>query len=79
MDERPYEDIRIEGHLIDSLMLPKIWDDIMDLEGEFEVLDFNVGRTKTETSVAVMRVFGRDRGHLDELLETITPHGAVAV
>jgi lysine-ketoglutarate reductase/saccharopine dehydrogenase-like protein (TIGR00300 family) len=79
MNERPYEDIRIEGHLIDSLMLPQIWDDIMDLEGEFEVLDFNVGRTKTETSVAVMRVFGRDRDHLDEILEAITPHGAVAV
>ena len=46
MTEKAYEDVRIEGHLIDSLMLPQIWDDIMDLEGEFEVLSFDVGRTK---------------------------------
>ncbi len=76
---KPYEDVRIQGHLIDSLMLPKIWDDIMDLEGEFEVLSFEVGRTKTEHSVAVMRVFGRDRGHLDEIITAIQEHGAVAV
>jgi lysine-ketoglutarate reductase/saccharopine dehydrogenase-like protein (TIGR00300 family) len=76
---KPYEDVRIQGHLIDSLMLPKIWDDIMDLEGEFEVLSFEVGRTKTEQSVAVMRVFGRDRGHLDEIITAIQEHGAVAV
>jgi lysine-ketoglutarate reductase/saccharopine dehydrogenase-like protein (TIGR00300 family) len=79
MTDRPYEDIRIQGHLIDSLMLPQIWDDIMDLEGEFEVLTFDVGRTKTEHSVAVMRVFGRDRAHLAEILTAIQDHGAVAV
>ena len=48
MAERPYEDVRIEGHLIDSLMVPQIMDDIMDLEGEFEILSFEVGRTKTD-------------------------------
>ncbi len=47
---RPYEDVRIEGHLIDSLMVPQIMDDVMDLEGEFEILSFDVGRTKTDIS-----------------------------
>jgi lysine-ketoglutarate reductase/saccharopine dehydrogenase-like protein (TIGR00300 family) len=51
----------------------------MDLEGEFEVLSFEVGRTKTDTSTAVLRVFGRDRAHLEEILSTIQEHGAVAV
>jgi lysine-ketoglutarate reductase/saccharopine dehydrogenase-like protein (TIGR00300 family) len=76
---RPYEDVRVQGHLIDSLMLPQVWDNIMDLEGEFEVLEFDVGRTQNDTSTAVMRVYGRDRQHLDELLQAITEHGAVAV
>lgn len=79
MSKKPYEDVRIEGHLIDSLMLPKVWDGIMDLEGEFEVLSFEVGRTKTEKSSIVLRVFGRTRAHLDEILEAITEHGIVAV
>ena len=79
MAERPYEDVRIEGHLIDSLMVPQIMDDVMDLEGEFEILSFDVGRTKTEISRAVFRIYGRDRAHLEELLTAVQEHGAVAV
>jgi hypothetical protein len=79
MDERPYEDVRIEGHLIDSLMVPQIMDDVMDLEGEFEILSFDVGRTKADISRAVFRIYGRDRAHLEELLTAVQEHGAVAV
>jgi lysine-ketoglutarate reductase/saccharopine dehydrogenase-like protein (TIGR00300 family) len=79
MSHKPYEDVEITGHLIDSLMMPQIMDGIMDLEGEFEVLSFVVGRSKTDPSHAVMRVFGRDAAHLDELLTAITEHGVVAV
>jgi len=79
MAERPYEDVRIEGHLIDSLMVPQIMDDVMDLEGEFEILSFDVGRTKTAISTAVFRIYGRDRAHLEELLTAVQEHGAVAV
>jgi hypothetical protein len=35
MPDKPYEDVQIEGHLIDSLMMPQIMDNVMDLEGEF--------------------------------------------
>ena len=79
MAERLYEDVRIEGHLIDSLMVPQIMDDVMDLEGEFEFLSFDVGRTKTDISRAVFRIYGRDRAHLEELLTAVQEHGAVAV
>lgn len=33
MPDLPYEDVEIEGHLIDSLMMPQIMDEVMDLEG----------------------------------------------
>ncbi len=79
MTNKPYEDVEIEGHLIDSLVMPQIMDSIMDLEGEFEVLSFDVGRSKTDPSRAVMRIFGRDAAHLDELLTAVTEHGVVAV
>ena len=79
MPDKPYEDVQLQGHLIDSLMLPQVWDAIMDLEGEFEVLDFRVGRTQNDISTAVMRVYGRDRAHLEEILTVITEHGVVAV
>ncbi|MEI6725903.1 MAG: TIGR00300 family protein, partial [Actinomycetes bacterium] len=64
MPDKPYEDVQIEGHLIDSLMMPHIMDQIMDLDGEFEMLTFEVGRMKDDPSHAVMRIFGRDAAHL---------------
>ena len=79
MPDKPYEDVQIEGHLIDSLMMPHIMDQIIDLDGEFEMLTFEVGRMKDDPSHAVMRIFGRDAAHLDELLQAITEFGVVAV
>jgi lysine-ketoglutarate reductase/saccharopine dehydrogenase-like protein (TIGR00300 family) len=79
MPDKPYEDVQIEGHLIDSLMMPHIMDQVMDLEGEFEMLTFEVGRMKDDPSHAVMRIFGRDAKHLDELMTAITEFGVVAV
>ena len=79
MPDKPYEDVEIEGHLIDSLMMPQIMDHIMDLDGEFEMLTFEVGRMKDDPSHAVMRIYGRDAAHLDELLTVITEYGVVAV
>ena len=79
MPGKPYEDVEIEGHLIDSLVMPKIMDGIMDLDGEFEVLSFDVGHMKDDPSHAVMRIFGRDAKHLEELLTAVTEHGVVAV
>ena len=79
MPRKLYEDVRIQGHLIDSLLVPQIMDDIMDLEGEYEILSFEVGRTKTDISTAVLRVFGRDQAHLEMILEAIQEHGAVSV
>ena len=79
MPNKPYEDVQIEGHLIDSLMMPRIMDNVMDLDGEFETLKFEVGRMKDDPSHAVMRIFGRDAAHLDELLQAITEFGVVAV
>lgn len=74
---RVYEDVRVEGHLIDSGILSRIMDDVMDLEGEFETLSFEIGRTNTDPSVLVMRVFGQDAEHLDNLLAAVQESGAV--
>lgn len=43
------------------------------------MLAFEVGRMKDDPSHAVMRIYGRDAAHLDELLTAITAFGVVAV
>ncbi len=79
MPHGSYEDIRIEGHLIDSGIMSAIMDDVVSLGGEFETLSFDVGRTNEDASKAVLRVRGRDEAHLDELLTAVMEHGAVPV
>jgi len=79
MLDKPYEDVQVSGHLIDSLLMAQIMDQVMDRDGEFEVLSFEVGRMKTDPSHAVLRIYGENARHLDELLTAITEHGVVAV
>jgi lysine-ketoglutarate reductase/saccharopine dehydrogenase-like protein (TIGR00300 family) len=79
MQHWPYEDVRIEGHLIDSGIMSEVMDSIVALDGEFETLSFEVGRTNDDPSVALLRIRGRDGGHLDEILGAIQIHGAVPV
>jgi len=42
------EVIELKGHIIDSLILPKVLDTIMDMRGSFEILKLDVGKTKTD-------------------------------
>jgi lysine-ketoglutarate reductase/saccharopine dehydrogenase-like protein (TIGR00300 family) len=77
---RPNEkEIKAEGHLIDSMILTKIWDRIMELGGDFETLEFRVGKHKTDTSFVRMVVKGRSPEHLEEILEEIYSLGAVPI
>lgn len=77
MREMKVKEIELKGHIIDSLILPKAFDTIMNLEGEFEVLQFEIGKHKTDTSYARILVKGKDRRHLDDILGELHKVGAV--
>ena len=70
------KEIEVRGHLIDSLILTKIFDNIMDLNGKFEVTKINVGKMKTDESFAKIRVIGNNQKHLDEILGILYRTGA---
>ena len=72
-------EIVLEGHVIDSWVLPKVLDLIMDLEGDFEFIDFRVGKRKTEKSFVRMLIKGRDRQHVERLLSELRELGAISV
>lgn len=71
-------EIEVRGHLIDSLILTKIFDVIMDLNGEFQVQEFQVGKRKKDESYAKLLVQGNSQKHLDEILEAIYREGATS-
>ena len=71
-------EIEVRGHLIDSLILTKIFDGVMDLEGEFEVLKIQIGKKKKDESYAELRIQGKSQDHLDRILELVYREGATA-
>jgi len=71
-------EIEVRGHLIDSLILTKIFDEVMDLEGEFEVLEIQIGKRKKDESYAKLRIQGKNKKHLAQILEVVYREGATA-
>ena len=58
------------------MILTRIFDKIMDLKGDFNVLEFHVGKKKDELSYARLLVSGKNKKHLDQLLESVFIEGA---
>jgi lysine-ketoglutarate reductase/saccharopine dehydrogenase-like protein (TIGR00300 family) len=73
------EEITLEGHIIDSGILAQVWGTIMDLGGEFDLQEIRVGRHKTETSFARMKVFANSDEQLHRILNAIQGEGAEIV
>ncbi len=71
-----YEDIRLEGQIIDSLLLPRVLDDILERGGEYRILQFTIGVEKDDPSLAVVRVTAADEAGLDEILKAVQRRGA---
>ena len=69
-------EIELKGHIIDSFLLPKIFDKVMDMNGEFEILQFDIGRHKTDTSYARLMIRGKDKKHLEDIISELHRLGA---
>jgi lysine-ketoglutarate reductase/saccharopine dehydrogenase-like protein (TIGR00300 family) len=70
------ETVVLEGHLIDSDILKRVFDRVVEEGGEFEVLDFHVGRTNEDPSRTQLAVKARDPHTLDTILEHLAYLGA---
>ena len=72
-------DIEMDGHLIDSQMMTRVLDKIMDMGGEFEIKNFQIGQKKNDTSYVQITVTGEDAAHLDRILLELHALGASLV
>ncbi len=68
--------IELSGHIIDSLILPKVMDLIMDKGGDFDILEFEVGKRKSDISKAKIIVSADDPENLDTILVELSNLGA---
>ena len=74
-----HETVTMEGHLIDSDILRRAFARIVEDGGEFEVLEFKVGKTNEDASFARLSVTAPDPDTLDRILEALSYLGAAAV
>lgn len=71
--------VEISGHIIDSLLLPKILDEITTAGGDYEIEEIRVGHSRTDPSYARLQVRAASPRLLEEILTAIGQHGAAPV
>ncbi len=70
------ETIELRGHIIDSLILPKVLDQIIARGGTFKIGEIKIGENRTDQSFARIEVTAPSADALDELTLRLRQHGA---
>ena len=71
------EEIEVRGHIIDSLILPKVLDCITTAGGSFRIKNISIGQDRSDPSFAVIDVSAATDDVLQQVLAQIADHGAV--
>lgn len=71
------EEVEVRGHIIDSLILPKILDLITGSGGAFRLKNIAIGQARQDPSHALIEVQAPSEELLQQILAAICDHGAV--
>jgi lysine-ketoglutarate reductase/saccharopine dehydrogenase-like protein (TIGR00300 family) len=70
------EEVELHGHIIDSLILPKVLDEVITHGGSYVIKDIRVGQRQTDSSSARIEVRAPSAEQLRHILDAIHDHGA---
>ncbi|HEX5271884.1 MAG TPA: TIGR00300 family protein [Gemmataceae bacterium] len=73
------EEVELNGHIIDSLLLPKVLDEILTRGGTFVMKEVKIGERQTDPSHARIEVRAPNAEVLEDILDAIHDHGATPV
>ncbi len=71
--------VEMTGHIVDSLLLPKVLDAILSRGGQYHIESLKLGERQDDASVARIEVRADSAKQLESILAEIHPHGAVPV
>jgi lysine-ketoglutarate reductase/saccharopine dehydrogenase-like protein (TIGR00300 family) len=74
-----HEVVEAEGHLIDSHIMERIFDKVVEFRGRFEVEQFRIGRTNEEPSYLRLRIEAPTREDMERLLQQLMDLGCSPV
>ena len=69
------ETVEVHGHLIDSGVLSRVLDDILEYGGDYSIDKFEVGKTPTDESYARLTVKSETDDDLSRLIMRLQTHG----
>ncbi len=69
------ETVEVRGHLIDSGVLSRVLDDILEYSGDYSIDKFEVGKTPTDESYARLTVRSENHDELARLIMRLQTHG----
>ena len=70
------ETIELRGHIIDSLTLPKVLDQIVTRGATFNIIEFKIGQKRIDPSLARIEITAPSQVELDELIQRLREQGA---
>jgi lysine-ketoglutarate reductase/saccharopine dehydrogenase-like protein (TIGR00300 family) len=73
---RAQSTVVLDGHIIDSLILPKVLDEILTHGGSYVIKDIRVGQRQADASAARIEVRADSAEKLHAILDAIHDHGA---
>ena len=73
------EEVVVRGHIIDSLLLPKILDRILQMGGTFEIRECTIGARRVDPSFARIAVRADSHALVEEIVGDLIEHGASPV
>jgi lysine-ketoglutarate reductase/saccharopine dehydrogenase-like protein (TIGR00300 family) len=77
MSEILVETVELKGHLIDTLLLPKVLDEIVSRGAQYVIKDIEIGQRAEDASFARIEIRASSSGLLEEVLNAVHDHGAV--
>jgi lysine-ketoglutarate reductase/saccharopine dehydrogenase-like protein (TIGR00300 family) len=70
------ETVILRGHIIDSLILPKVLDQILTQGGDFKIGEIKIGQNRVDQSFARIEVSTATHELLDDIVLRLRQHGA---
>ncbi|HWB12819.1 MAG TPA: TIGR00300 family protein [Pirellulales bacterium] len=75
--DRHVEEVELRGHIIDSLILPKVLDIITSRGGSFRIKRISIGQGRRDPSHALVEISASSAEALSDILNQVADHGAV--
>jgi lysine-ketoglutarate reductase/saccharopine dehydrogenase-like protein (TIGR00300 family) len=69
-------DVELDGHIVDSGIMEHVLDTILDMGGDFEILTFDIGKLKEDTSYAKIKVITDKPEKLERITSQLHRRGA---